>query len=252
MNNAWHRAHPMPPRATAAQRLAWHKAHAKACGCRPIPASLQHQLGGPGPARRRLRYGVAISLDGFIAGTKGDFDWIVIDPAIDFNAMYGEFDTAVMGRKTHEVMKAMGGGGALPGIDDTVVFSRTLSPAVHPRVRITRDDPRQVVRELKARPGKDIWLYGGGTLFRYLLNAGLVDTVEVAVIPVILGDGIPLLRPGGKSKLVLTDLKRLPESGTVFLSYAIPGGVGPPPRIRFIRPRAAAAAKSAKKAAKKR
>jgi dihydrofolate reductase len=104
---------------------------------------------------------------------------------------------------------------------------------------------------LKARPGKDIWLYGGGTLFRHLLDAGLVVTVEVAIIPVILGDGIPLLQPGGKTKLVLTDLKRLPQSGTVCLSYAIPGGVGPPPRIRFVRPRAATA-KATKKAAKKR
>ncbi len=159
MNKAWHRAHPMPARATRAQRLAWHEAHAKACGCRPIPAGLQRQLGAAAPARRRLRYGVAISLDGFIAGTKGEFDWIVMDPAIDFGAMYREFDTAVMGRKTHEVMKAMGGGhGALPGIDDTVVFSRTLRPATYPRVRITREDPRRVVQELKARPGKDIWL----------------------------------------------------------------------------------------------
>ena len=247
INKAWHRAHPMPARVTHAQRLAWHKGHAKACGCRPIPASLLRELGGPGPARRRLRYGVAISLDGFIAGTKGDFDWIVIDPAIDFDAMYREFDTAVMGRKTHEVMKGMGGShGALPGIEDTVVFSRTLPPAVHPHVRITREDPRRVVRELKARPGKDIWLYGGGTLFRHLLDAGLVDTVEVAVIPVILGGGIPLLQPGDKTTLVLADFKRLPKSGTVFLSYAIPGGVGPAPRIRFIR-RPGAAKKAAKK-----
>lgn len=42
---------------------------------------------------RRLRYGVAVSLDGFIAGPKGEFDWIVMDPSIDFAAMYKEFDT---------------------------------------------------------------------------------------------------------------------------------------------------------------
>lgn len=246
MNKAWHRAHPMPARATRAQRLAWHEAHARTCGCRPIPASLQRQLGIP-PPKRRLRYGVAISLDGFIAGTKGEFDWIVIDPAIDFGAMYREFDTAVMGRKTHEVMKAMGGHGALPGIDDTVVFSRTLRPAAYPRVRITREDPRRVLQELKAKPGKDIWLYGGGQLFRYLLDAGLVDTVEVAVIPVILGAGIPLLQPGDKTKLVLADFKRLPKSGTMFLSYSIPGGIGPAPRIKCIRPRAGAGRKTAKK-----
>jgi len=247
MNKAWHRAHPVPARATLAQRTAWHVAHAKACGCRPIPATIQRRLGAAATPRRRLRYGVAVSLDGFIAGLKGEYDWIVMDPAIDFGAMYREFDTAVMGRKTHEVMKAMGGHGALPGIGDTVVFSRTLRPATYPRVRITREDPRRVVAELKAKPGKDIWLYGGGKLFRYLLDANLVDTVEVAVIPVLLGAGIPLLPPGGKTKLVLADFKRLPDSGIVVLSYAIPGGVGPAPRIKFIRRRAVA-----KRATKKR
>ena len=78
MNKAWHRAHPMPARATRAQRLAWHESHAKACGCRPIPAGLQRQLGAAAPARRRLRYGVAISLDGFIAGTKGEFETLKV------------------------------------------------------------------------------------------------------------------------------------------------------------------------------
>ena len=52
--------------------------------------------------RRRLRYQVAMSLDGFIAGPNGEYDWIVMDPSIDFRALYGEFDTAVMGRKTYE------------------------------------------------------------------------------------------------------------------------------------------------------
>ena len=83
----------------------------------------------------------------------------------------------------------------MPAID-TVVFSRTLAPVTRPGLRITSDDPVAVVTALKAEPGKDIWLYGGGDLFRTLLAAGLVDTVELAVIPVLLGDGIPLLPPG--------------------------------------------------------
>lgn len=56
--------------------------------------------------RRRLRYGVAVSLDGFIAGPNGEHDWIVMDPSIDFAAMFREFDTAVMGRRTYEVLAA--------------------------------------------------------------------------------------------------------------------------------------------------
>jgi dihydrofolate reductase len=96
-----------------------------------------------------------------------------------------------------------------------------------------------VVRELKAQPGKDIWLYGGGELFGTLLKAGLVDSVEVAVIPVLLGDGVPLLPPGGETTLVLADSKVLPESGILCLAYAVPGGTGPAPAVFYVKgPRA--------------
>jgi dihydrofolate reductase len=183
---------------------------------------------------RRLRYQVAVSLDGFIAGPNGEYDWIVMDPAIDFAALFKEFDTAVMGRKTYEVVTAQGGHGAMPGLD-VVVFSRTLPAAAHRGVRISNDDPGEVVSALKAKPGRDIWLYGGGALFRSLLDAGLVDTVEVAVIPVLLGAGVPLLPPGAATTLVLADQKTLPLSGIVALSYSVPGGVGPAPRIRYIK-----------------
>jgi dihydrofolate reductase len=193
-----------------------------------------------------VRYQVAVSLDGFIAGPHGEADWIVMDPAIDFTALFKEFDTIVMGRKTYEVMTAQGGHGAMPGLE-VIVFSRTLPPATYPGVRIVNSDPRDVVPALKAKPGRDIWLFGGGGLFRSLLNAGLVDTVEVAVVPVLLGSGVPLLPPEGTTKLKLADQKTLSASGIVMLAYSIPGGVGPAPRIRYIK-----AAKARLKKAKKR
>lgn len=182
---------------------------------------------------RRLRYQVAVSLDGFIAGPNGEYDWIVMDPAIDFAAMFREFDTAVMGRRTYEVVNRDGHMAMLAGVE-CVVFSRTLPASTSPGLRVVADDPATVVAALKGQPGKDIWLYGGGELFATLLAAGLVDTVELAVIPVLLGAGVPLLPKGQVTPLVLADHRVLPGSGIVALAYAVPGGVGPAPSISYV------------------
>ena len=184
--------------------------------------------------QKRLRYQVAVSLDGFIAGPNGEYDWIVPDPSIDFAALYKEFDTAVMGRKTYEVARAQGVDGSMPGID-VFVFSRTLLATEYPGVRILNDDPRKVVAALKKKPGKDIWLFGGGQLFRSLLDAGLVDTVEVAVMPVLIGEGIPLLPPGAITKLKLADQLVLPRSGIVTLLYSVKGSNATAPNIRYVK-----------------
>ncbi len=170
---------------------------------------------------RRLRYQVATSLDGYIAGPHGEFDWIVMDPDIDFTTLFAQFDTAIMGRKTFLATLQQGGSGTMPSLD-VVVFSRTLRPAEYPAVSIVNSDPPESVRSLKARPGKDIWLFGGGELFRTLLEAGLVDTVEPAVVPVLLGDGIPMLpSPASRTTLALNRHRLYPKSGIVLLEYTV-------------------------------
>jgi dihydrofolate reductase len=169
---------------------------------------------------RRIRYLVAASLDGYIAGPKGEADWIVTNPEVDFDAVWKQFDTFLIGRKTFEAMARVKRA-EVPG-KKIYVFSRTLRQGDYPGVTIVSEKPEHVVAELRAEPGKDIWLFGGGLLFRSLAEVGCVDTVEVAVMPVLLGGGIPLLPPPAKRvKLKLTGHK-IYKTGIVALEYEIP------------------------------
>jgi dihydrofolate reductase len=168
---------------------------------------------------RRLRYEVAVSLDGFIAGPNGEYDWIPEDPSMDFAAFYREFDTLVIGRKTYELMLSVGQTPKSMGMK-AVVVSTTLDPAQHPDVTIVSSGVPEAVAALKAESGKDIWLFGGGVLFRSLADAGLVDTVEVAVCPVLLGSGIPLMPEGKRCMLRLEESSAFP-SGILRVRYSV-------------------------------
>ena len=104
----------------------------------------------------------------------------------------------------------------------TFVFSRTLRQADYRNITIVGDDWRDVVRSLREQAGKDIWLFGGGDLFRSLAAEGFVDTVEVAVMPVVLGGGIPLVaEPASRIALTLTERKVFEKTGIVSLVYAV-------------------------------
>ena len=168
---------------------------------------------------RKVVYSVAASLDGYIAGPSGEADWITMDPEIDFAAIFARFDVVLMGRRTYDQVRAMGGGEAMPGVT-SIVASRTLRPEDCPGATVIGEGLEERVGELRAGDGKDIWLFGGGVLFRSLLDAGLVDEVGVAVMPVLLGGGVPLLAAGGRAKLRLTG-SRMYKSGIVSLEFVV-------------------------------
>ena len=172
---------------------------------------------------RRLRYSVVASLDGFIAGPNGEFDWIPMDPDIDFDAMFARYDTLLLGRKTFEASTTHPDGTTMWQGKRIIVCSRTLDTvAAVPGAERWRDDIPARLSRLKSEPGRDIWLFGGGDLFAQLLDAGVVDDVEVAVVPVLLGGGIPLRAlPSSTQRLTLQHHHLYPKTGTLMLTYEV-------------------------------
>lgn len=174
---------------------------------------------------RRVRYNVAASLDGYIAGPGGEFDWIPDDPTVDFAGLFAKVDTILVGRKTYEAMQASP---EMPWTAATRVYvvSTTLRESAQPNVTIVRDDPVRLAASLRAEAGSgEIWLFGGGALFATLLEGGQVDSVEVTIVPILLGGGIPLLPDvSSRHRLQLVHSHMYP-SGMIGLHYDVPGAL---------------------------
>jgi dihydrofolate reductase len=172
---------------------------------------------------RSVRYQVACSLDGYIAGPDDGFEWIIDEPTFDFEALYEQFDTLLMGRRTYEVVRDADE--SFRG-KQVVVASHSLEAVDDPGVEVVGENLEARVRQLRAEPGRDIWLYGGGRLFSQLLAWDLVDRVEPAIIPVLLGDGVPFLpSPSVRRRLKLVGNRAYP-SGMVLLEYEVHGEAG--------------------------
>jgi len=162
-----------------------------------------------------------MSLDGFIAGPNGEYDWIEPDPDFDFAELWAQFDTLLMGRRTYDVAVTRLGESAFQGVK-IVVASRTLRAAEHPGITVLPEVTKASLQSLRAQPGgKDIWLMGGGELFRSLLEVNEVDTIELSIKPVLLGAGVPLLPPPpARAKLKLLENK-VYRSGMVRVVYGV-------------------------------
>lgn len=181
----------------------------------------------------RVRYNVATSLDGFIASEDGSTDWIVEDSTIDFAALHAQFGSFIMGRKTWETLLRLGDEDPVRKLKDVeiAVASTTLDATAYVNRGVTLlRSTEEILKWVQMRVesgGKDTWVYGGGALCDILLQAGLVDTVEVAIMPVLIGKGIRMLGSDedheGSSRpwqLLLQEVTPL-KSGIVMCRYLI-------------------------------
>lgn len=165
---------------------------------------------------RKLVLFIATSLDGYIARSSGDIDWLFSDQDYGYAEFFASIDTVLMGRKTYE--QSLGFGEyPYPG-KHGFVFSRTPR-APDGNVIFVAADPAAFVSELKRRPGKDIWLVGGAQLVAECMKYELVDEFVISVHPVVLGDGLPLFPPGFPEQKLEFLRSESFASGLVQLSY---------------------------------
>jgi len=186
-----------------------------------MPRSLSLQAGFVyNLAMRKVVLSLGISLDGYIARLDGSVDFLFMPKDYPMGLFLKTIDTAIMGRKTYEVGLKMGGGSAFVGSSTTYyVMSRSQAPGERGGVIFTKQTPAELIAQIRKNRGKNIWHMGGGELAREFLKADLVDEIYLGVVPVLLGEGLPLF-PSGFPQRNFTLLENKTYSkGLIALKY---------------------------------
>lgn len=173
---------------------------------------------------RKVILGLAVSLDGFIEGPNGEYDWCFTDQDYGMSDFFKGVDALFIGRKSYELLLTNEGNDVswMPKMKE-YVFSNTLKEVREGSTLVSGDIGGQV-KEIKTGEGKNIWLFGGALLTAALMNEGLVDELWLSVHPILLGSGKPLFNGiNGRVHLTLTDTKTY-DSGLVSLKYTIKQG----------------------------
>ena len=170
---------------------------------------------------RKVVLQLAVSLDGYIEGPNGEYDWCFTDQDYGMKEFYKRIDSMFIGRKSYELMLTMDES-VMPGFPKLTeyVFSTTLQK-VKQGAMLIRENIDAEIRRIKNEPGKDIWLFGGASLSSALLNHSLVDEIILAVHPILLGKGKPLAADiKNRIPLTLTESK-VYSTGLVMLNYSL-------------------------------
>jgi dihydrofolate reductase len=179
--------------------------------------------------RRKIIVYIATSADGYIARPDGDVEWLNRRPrTIDYGMreFYKTIDTILWGRKTYDwLLNYSRKTGKTKGLFDTklanYVFSRKPPRRPVPGVTFVSGPVKAFAQRLRAMPGKQIWMMGGGGLIASFLDAGEIDEFDIHVIPVFIGEGIPLVAPRHRDvSLRLRSSHKYPD-GVVRLRYEV-------------------------------
>ncbi|MGB7473903.1 dihydrofolate reductase family protein [Trichococcus sp.] len=170
---------------------------------------------------RKVKVYIAISLDGYIAHSDGNIDWLEIVARAEEDYGYAAFietiDTVIMGRKTYEKVLTFGGDFPHAG-RDCYVLSRTERPS-EGQIRFYSGFPDDLLDQIRSRPGKDIFIDGGSEAIDMFREKGLIDSYTVSIIPILLGEGIPLFKESNQElPLKLVEATTF-DSGLVQLTY---------------------------------
>jgi dihydrofolate reductase len=169
---------------------------------------------------RKVVLGLGISLDGYIARPDGSVDFLFMPKDYSMGPFFATLDTALMGRKTYEVSLKMGGGDFEGSAMKSFVFSHSLPPGEREGVTFVDESPKNFLNKLRKRPGKSIWLMGGGELARDFLKDDLVDELYIGIVPVLIGEGIPLFPSGFPQREFSLLENKTYSKGLIALKYA--------------------------------
>lgn len=168
---------------------------------------------------RKIILGLAVSLDGFIEGPNGEYDWCFTDQDYGLSDFFKRVDAVFMGRKSYELTMTMEAPPGMPRMQE-YIFSNTMKEVKKDAVLISGDIQKQV-EAIKNSEGKDIWLFGGASLTSSLMNLGLVDEIWLSVHPILLGAGKPLFTNIEKRIVLKLINSKTYSTGLVSLVYAV-------------------------------
>ncbi|MCB0666680.1 MAG: dihydrofolate reductase [Saprospiraceae bacterium] len=168
---------------------------------------------------RKIILNLTVSLDGYIEGPNGEYDWCFTDQDYGMSEFLAQTDAVFCGRKSYELL--IEAGDEILAEKNKYVFSSSLNK-VYDGWILVKDVQGETIQSILAKPGKNIWLFGGSQLTDHFIKLGLLDEMIISIHPLLLGDGTPLFRKMKERLFMKLVDAKIYDSGLAQLTYRIP------------------------------